>query len=62
MEVQHSFYPPTLKCVRRFDVTEHAAEQSKDVTKAKTERNEDVRGLTHYILVIFKFVEDADSS
>jgi hypothetical protein len=62
LEVQHLFYPHTLKGDRRFDVTEHAAEQSKYGTKAKTERNENVRGMKHYILVIFKFVEDADSS
>jgi len=37
MEVQHLFYPRTLKGDRRLDVTEHAAEQSKDGSKAKTE-------------------------
>jgi len=37
MGVQHLFYPRTLKGDRRLDVTEHAAEQSKGVSKAKTE-------------------------
>jgi len=37
MELQHSFYPRTLKCDRPLDVTEHAAEQSKGVPRAKTE-------------------------
>jgi hypothetical protein len=40
LEVQQLFYPRTLKCDRLLDVTEHAAEQSKqrkDVPKAKTE-------------------------
>jgi len=37
MTVQHLFYPRTLKGGRRLDVTERAAEQSKDVPKAKKE-------------------------
>jgi len=37
MEVQHLFYPRTLKGDWRLDVTEHAAELSKDGPKAKTE-------------------------
>jgi hypothetical protein len=37
MEVQHLYNPRTLKGDRRLDVTEHAAEQSKDVSKTKTE-------------------------
>jgi hypothetical protein len=49
MEVQHLFYPRTLKGDRRLDVTERAAEQSKDGPKAKTEKNKDVGGLTQYI-------------
>jgi hypothetical protein len=36
LEVQHLFYLRTPKGVRRFDVTEHAAERSKDAPKAKT--------------------------
>jgi hypothetical protein len=35
MEVQHLFYPRTLKGDRRLDVTERAAEQSKDGPEAK---------------------------
>jgi hypothetical protein len=35
LEVQHLFYPRTLKGDRRLDVTQHAAEQIKDVPKAK---------------------------
>jgi len=37
LEVQHIFYPRTLKGVRWVDVTEHAAEQNKDGPKSKTE-------------------------
>jgi hypothetical protein len=37
LEVQHLFYPRTLKGDRRVDVTQLAAEQSKDVPKAKRE-------------------------
>jgi hypothetical protein len=37
MEVQHLFYPRTLKCDRRLDATQHAIEESKDAPKAKTE-------------------------
>jgi hypothetical protein len=37
MEVQHLFYPRTLKGVRRLGVTEHAAEQRKDGPRAKKE-------------------------
>jgi hypothetical protein len=33
---QHLFYPRPLKGDRRLDVTQQAAEQSKDVPKAKT--------------------------
>jgi hypothetical protein len=39
LEVQHLFYPRTLKGDRRFDVTQLAAEPSKDAPKAK-EQNE----------------------
>jgi len=38
MEVQHLFSPRTLKGDRRLDVTEHAAELSKDGPKAKAEK------------------------
>jgi hypothetical protein len=41
MEVRHLFNLHTLKGDRRLGVTEHAAEQSKDVTKAKREKNEE---------------------
>jgi len=60
MEVQHLFYPRTLKGDRLFDVTEHAAELSKDGPKAKTrtkgryERNDNF--FNNY------FVEDIDTS
>jgi hypothetical protein len=37
MEVQHLFYPRKLKGDRRSDVTEHAAEQSKDVPEREAE-------------------------
>jgi hypothetical protein len=37
MEVQHLFYPRTLKGDRRVDVTERAAEQSKDGPEGKAE-------------------------
>jgi hypothetical protein len=35
MEVQQLFYPRTLKGDRQLDVTEHAAEQSKDGSKER---------------------------
>jgi len=38
MDVQHLFNPRTLKGDRRLDVTEHAAELSKDGLKAKAEK------------------------
>jgi hypothetical protein len=38
MEVQHLFYPHTLKGDRRLDVTEHVAERSEDGKEGKTER------------------------
>jgi hypothetical protein len=38
MEVQHLFYPCKLKGDRRSDVTEHVAEQSKNVPKANKEK------------------------
>ena len=50
-----------MKGIRWVDVTEHAAEQSKEGPKAKTEKNEALRGLT-YILIISKFLEDTDTS
>jgi hypothetical protein len=37
VEVQHLFYPRKLKGDRRLDVTEHVAEQSKDVPERKAE-------------------------
>ena len=37
ISMQLLFYPRTLKGGRRLDVTEHAAEQSKDGPKAKTD-------------------------
>jgi len=37
LELQHLIYSRTLKGDRRVDVTEHAAERSKDGTKAKIE-------------------------
>jgi len=62
MEVQHLCYPRTLKGDRRLDGTEHAAEQSKDWPKAKTEQNEDMSSLTHYILITLKSVNDTNTS
>jgi cell division FtsZ-interacting protein ZapD len=50
LEVQHLFFPRTLKCLRLLDFTERAAEKSKlikDVPKKKKQKqNGDVRGLT----------------
>jgi hypothetical protein len=46
MEVQHLFYPRTLKGDRRLDGTRHAAEQSKDAPKQIQKPTEDVRGMT----------------
>ena len=37
MEVQFVFYPRPLNIGRRFEVTQYAAEQSKDTPEAKTE-------------------------
>ena len=37
MELQHLIYPRTLNIVRRCEVTQYAAEQSKDTPEAKTE-------------------------
>jgi hypothetical protein len=59
MEVQHLFYRRTLQGDRRLDVTQHAAEQSKDVTKGKTETK---WKLTKYILVFFKRGDDTDTN
>jgi len=56
--VQHLFYPRTRKDDRRLDVTELAAEQSKDGLKERQKQNEDMRGLTQYFLIIFKYVDD----
>jgi hypothetical protein len=45
LEVQHIIYPRTLKGVRRVDVTEHAAEESKDGSKERQKQHEAVRVL-----------------
>jgi hypothetical protein len=42
MEVQHLFYPRKLKGDRRLDVTEQAAERSKDVPNQRKKQNEDM--------------------
>ena len=60
--MQHLFYPRTLKGDRRLDVTEHAAELSNDGPRERQKQNEDMRGLTQYILIIFKCVVDTDTS
>ena len=60
LEVQRLFYPRTLKGVRQLDVTEHAAERRKDGPKVKTERKEDVRWLTHYVLIMWAETEDSE--
>ena len=62
MEVQHLFYPRTLKGDRLFDVTEHAAELSNDGPRERQKQNEDMRGVIQFILFIFKYVNDIDSS
>jgi hypothetical protein len=50
MEVQHLFYPRTLKGDRRLDGTRNAAEQSQDAPKANIEKYKDVRELTQFCL------------
>ena len=51
MAVQYLFYPRTLKCDWRLDVTEHAG-QRKDGLKGRTEKNEDMRALTQNTSII----------
>ena len=53
MKVQHLFYPRTLKGDRRLDVTDHAAELSKDGPNEKQKDKEEMRGLTQYNLIFF---------
>jgi len=53
MKVQHLFYPRTLKGDRRLDVTDHAAELSKDGPKGRQKQNEEMRDLTQYNIIFF---------